>query len=109
MFVFVHFGQGLFCYSNFNFSYIDDKKETNLIAKGSHMNSYLFLKINKYYASNKTNREPTASVLLKNFFGKFIHRRFFEEYYDKFHNRYLTKHHKFLVFFPLYCQFVAST
>ena len=34
---------------------------------------------------------------------------FFEEYYDKFHNSYLAKHPSFLVLFPLYCQFVATT
>ena len=28
----VHFGRRLFCYSHFNFSYTDDKEETNLIA-----------------------------------------------------------------------------
>ena len=39
----VHFFRGLFCYSNFNFFYIDDKKEF------------------KYYKQNKTNREPTAT------------------------------------------------
>ena len=32
----VHFGRGFFCYSNFNFFYIDDKEETNLIARSSH-------------------------------------------------------------------------
>ena len=34
----VHFGQGLFCYSNFNFFYIDDKEKTNLIARSRHSN-----------------------------------------------------------------------
>ena len=34
----VHFGRGLFCYSNFNFSYTDDKEETNLIARSGHSN-----------------------------------------------------------------------
>ena len=29
----VHFGRSLFYYSNFNFFYIDDKEETNLIAR----------------------------------------------------------------------------
>ena len=29
----VHFGRGLFCHSNFNFSYTDDKEETNLIVR----------------------------------------------------------------------------
>ena len=32
----VHFDRGLFCYSNFNFSYI--KEETNLTARSSHSN-----------------------------------------------------------------------
>ena len=34
----VHFGRGLFCHSNFNFFYIDDKEETNLIARSNHSN-----------------------------------------------------------------------
>ena len=34
----VHFGRGLFCYSDFNFFYIDDTGETNFIAKDSHSN-----------------------------------------------------------------------
>ena len=34
----LHFGRGLFCYSNFNFFYIDDKEETNLIFRSSHSN-----------------------------------------------------------------------
>ena len=45
----VRFSRGLFCYSNFGFFYIDDKEETNLIARSSHLNIYLFLKIYKYY------------------------------------------------------------
>ena len=34
----VHFGRRLLCYSNFDFFYIDEKEETNLIARssGSH-------------------------------------------------------------------------
>ena len=35
----VHFGRGLFYYSNFYFFSIDDKEETNLVARSSH--SYL--------------------------------------------------------------------
>ena len=31
-----HFGRDLFCYSSFNFFYIDNKEETNLIARSSH-------------------------------------------------------------------------
>ena len=31
----VHFGRGLFSYSNFNFFYIDDKEETNLISRSN--------------------------------------------------------------------------
>ena len=42
----VHFGRGLFCYSNFFFFSIDNKEETNLIARSSHSNFWLFLKIN---------------------------------------------------------------
>ena len=34
----VHFDQGLVCYSKFIFFYIDDKEETNLIARSSHLN-----------------------------------------------------------------------
>ena len=34
----VHFDRGLFCCSNFNFFYIDDKEETSLIARSSHAN-----------------------------------------------------------------------
>ena len=34
----VHFGRGLFCYSNFNSFYVDDKEETNLIARSNHLN-----------------------------------------------------------------------
>ena len=34
----VHFGRSLFCYSKFNFLYIEDKGETNLITKNSHSN-----------------------------------------------------------------------
>ena len=34
----VHFDRGLFYYSNFNFSYIDDKDETDLIVRSSHSN-----------------------------------------------------------------------
>ena len=34
----VHFVRGLVCYSNFIFFYIDDKEETNLIARSSHLN-----------------------------------------------------------------------
>ena len=33
-----HFGRGLFCYSNFDFFYIDDKEEINLIPRSSHSN-----------------------------------------------------------------------
>ena len=32
----MHFDRDLFCYSNFNFLYIDDKEETNLTSKLSH-------------------------------------------------------------------------
>ena len=28
----VHFGRGLFCYSNSNFFYIDNKEKTNLVS-----------------------------------------------------------------------------
>ena len=34
----VHFARGLFCYSNFNFFNVDDKEETNLIARSNHSN-----------------------------------------------------------------------
>ena len=34
----VHFGRGLFCCSNFNVFYIDDKNETNLIGRSSPSN-----------------------------------------------------------------------
>ena len=34
----VHSDRDLFCYSNFNFFHIDDKEETNLIARNSHLN-----------------------------------------------------------------------
>ena len=60
----VHFGRGLFCYSNFIFFYIDDKKETNLIARSSHSNLWLFLKTClSIINSNKTIREPIATSL----------------------------------------------
>ena len=32
----VHFDRGLFCCCSFNFCYIDDKEETNLIDRSSH-------------------------------------------------------------------------
>ena len=31
-------GRGLFCHSNFNLFYTDDKEETKLIARSSHSN-----------------------------------------------------------------------
>ena len=34
----LQFGRGLFCYSSFSFFYIDNKVETNLIARSSHSN-----------------------------------------------------------------------
>ena len=34
----VHFGRGLFCCSYFNFLYINDKEEVNLIDRSSHLN-----------------------------------------------------------------------
>ena len=34
----MHFGRGLLCYSNFDFFYIGDKEETNLIHRSSHSN-----------------------------------------------------------------------
>ena len=54
----VLFGWGLFCYSDFNFLYIYDKEETNLITRSSHSNLYLFLEIYKYY--NFKQNKPTA-------------------------------------------------
>ena len=41
----LHFGRGLFCYSNFTFFSINDKEETNLIARSSHSSLLLFVKI----------------------------------------------------------------
>ena len=53
--------------------------------------------------------EKVLSILLKNSSCYSHSQTFFEEYYNKFCNSYLAKHHSFLVFFPLYCQFVAAT
>ena len=55
----VEFGRGLFCSSILIFFYIDDKEKINLIARSSHSNYQLFLKIYKYY--NKT--KPTGISL----------------------------------------------
>ena len=43
----VHFGRGLFCYTNLNFFYFDNEIETNLIARSSHLNFYYNFKQNK--------------------------------------------------------------
>ena len=60
----LHFSRCLFCYSNVNYLYIEDKEETNLIARSSHSN---FLTIPK----DKTKR--TESLLqLQQIFLVFI-------------------------------------
>ena len=124
----VHFGRDLFSYSNFNFFCIDNKGETNWIVRSRHS---IFNYPERYISiitSNKRNQEPAAtssnisitykkllqtfrkSIYLVNEF--FLINSFigvFEEYYDKFYISYLAKHHLFLVFFPLYCRFVATT
>ena len=117
----VQFGRGLFCSSIFISFHIDNTEKINLIARSSHSNLQLFLKIYKCY--NKT--KPTgissnicfiykkllqaflkSTCLVKEFFLVNHSQVFFE---DKFHNSYLTKYHSFLVFFSLYCQFVVAT
>ena len=45
----VHFDRGLFCYSNCNFYYIDNKEEIKLITRSSQSNLQLFLKTYRYY------------------------------------------------------------
>ena len=49
----VQFDRGLFRSSIFIFFYIDDKEKVNLIARSSHWNYQLFLKIYKYYKKTK--------------------------------------------------------
>ena len=51
----VHFRRGLFCCSNFNFFYIDDKIETSLIARSSHSNLELFLRGDTHMTSTLTS------------------------------------------------------
>ena len=63
----VHLGRDLFCYSNFNFLYIDDKEETNLITRSSRSNLKLFLKICNKYDKFKQNK-PTTCCDFKSFF-----------------------------------------
>ena len=62
----VHFGRGLFCYSDFDFFYIDDKEEANLIARSSYSNLSLSLKIYKYY-NDKQNKPRAYSNFIKYF------------------------------------------
>ena len=63
----VHLGWGFFRYHNFNFLYIDDKEETNLITRSSHSNLKLFLKICNKYDKFKQNK-PTTCCDFKSFF-----------------------------------------
>ena len=63
----VLFGRSLFCYSNFNFYYIYENKETNLIAESSHSNLELFLKIYKCY-DFKQNKPRAYCNFIKYFF-----------------------------------------
>ena len=49
----LHFGRGLFYYSNFNCFNIGEE-ETNLILRSSHSNLWLFLKICKCYNFKQT-------------------------------------------------------
>ena len=55
----VQFNRGLFCSSIFIFLYIDEKGKIKLIARGSHSNYELFLRIYKYY--NKTKPPGISS------------------------------------------------
>ena len=63
----VHFGRGLSCDSNFIFFYIDDKEETNLIARSRDLNLKLFLKIYKY-STFKQNKSRAYCNFIKYFF-----------------------------------------
>ena len=114
----VQFNRGLFCSSIFIFLYIDEKGKIKLIARGSHSNYELFLRIYKYYNKTKppgisSNIYFTYKKLLQGFLKSICLVKelilvnpfigvFFEEYYDKFHNSFLAKYHSFLVFASLY-------
>ena len=63
----VHFGRGLFCHSNFNFFYIDEKEETIFITRSSHSNLQLFLNISKHY-NFKQNKPIAYWIFVKYFF-----------------------------------------
>ena len=119
----VQFGRGLFCSSIFIFFYIDNKEKINLIARSSHSNLQLFLKVYKYYNKTKpTKISPNIYFIYKKLLQAFLKSIclakefflanpfivFFEEYYGKFHNSYFEKYHSFSVFVSLYCQFAAA-
>ena len=67
----VHLVRSLFCYSSF-FFYTDDKEETNLIVKSSHLNFQLFLKIYVCVRIITSNKKSKCLPLLHHVLLLFI-------------------------------------
>ena len=69
----VQFHRGLFCSFIFIFFYIDDKEKITLIARSSHSNYQLILKIYKYYNKIKpTEISPNIYFVYKKLLQVFL-------------------------------------